>query len=102
MDIIISLSEDQPSVEMTEQARLAEQRAEKLRLERTYGEEGISDKEIEQREKDRIETENEKRENNPNRLPDRIPAELGSSKVTENDSATAITNRHDNLPQSKI
>lgn len=101
MEILISLSSE-PSDSLTEQAKVANERAEKRRLEQTYGDEDLSPKEIDKKEEERLEQEEQKLQDDPNRLPETAPPELGKTKIGEEESATSITNRHDNLPQSKI
>lgn len=106
MQIIISLSNTDTELmpvatpELTPQALEAEQRKNAQRTEREYAEEGLTQKEIDKKEQEKKELEEQQRKDDPNRLPETMPKDIGLSKIGEDETATTITNRHDNLPGS--
>lgn len=108
MQIIISLSGQDTELMpvaakpdgLTDQAREAKQRAEKNRIEREYAGEDLTQKEINERERTKQEQAEQQKRDDPNRLPEEMPRNIGLSKPSEDDTAITITNRHDNLPGS--
>ena len=103
MQVIISLASDKSvEKELTPQAKEAEVLAEQRRLDNEYATENLTPEEIKQREQAKQEQAEARKKDDPNRLPDEVPADLGKSKIDEESSATQITNRHDNLPDAQI
>lgn len=104
MHIIISLSNTELNAapDLTPQARAANDRAERERLELEYAGEDLTDKEIKKREEEQKELEEQRKKDDPAALPSEMPKDIGLPKFKETDTATSITNRHDNLPDAKI
>lgn len=104
MEIIISLASTElnPAPDLTPQARAANDRAERERLEREYAGQDLTDKEIKKKEEDLKEQEEQRKKDDPAALPSEMPKDIGLPKFKETDTATSITNRHDNLPDAKI
>lgn len=104
MEIIISLSNTElnPQPDLTPQARAANDRAERERLEKEYAGEDMTEKEIQKKEEDLKEQEEQRKKDDPAALPREMPKDIGLPKFKETDTATSITNRHDNLPEAKI